>query len=45
MPVTAPLPSLEEIIDSIGVGGNRLAAIEATEGGAGNISVCLGWPV
>lgn len=45
MPLTDPLPSLEEIIDSIGVGGNRLAAIEATEGGAGNISVCIGWPV
>ena len=45
MPLTDPLPSLEEIIDSIGIGGRRLAAIDATEGGAGNISVCIGWPI
>ena len=45
MPVTDPLPSLEEILESIGVGGRRLAAIDATEGGAGNISVCIGWPI
>ena len=45
MPLTDPLPSLEEIIESIGVGGRRLAAIDATEGGAGNISVCIGWPI
>jgi rhamnulose-1-phosphate aldolase len=45
MTLTDPLPSLDEIIESIGVGGRRLAAIDATEGGAGNISVCLGWPI
>jgi rhamnulose-1-phosphate aldolase len=45
MPLTEPLPSLEEILDSIGVGGVRLAAIDATEGGAGNVSVCIGWPI
>ena len=45
MPLNDPLPSLEEIIDSIGIGGRRLAAIDATEGGAGNISVCIGWPM
>ncbi len=45
MPLTDPLPSLEEIIESIGIGGRRLAAIDATEGGAGNISVCIGWPM
>lgn len=45
MPLTDPLPSLDEIIDSIGIGGRRLAAIDATEGGAGNISVCIGWPL
>ena len=45
MPLTDPLPSLEEIIESIGIGGRRLAAIDATEGGAGNISVCIGWPI
>ncbi len=45
MALTEPLPSLDEILDSIGVGGRRLAAIDATEGGAGNISVCIGWPI
>ncbi len=45
MPLTDPLPSLDEILDSIGIGGRRLAAIDATEGGAGNISVCIGWPI
>ena len=45
MPLTDPLPSLEEIIQSIGIGGRRLAPIDATEGGAGNISVCIGWPI
>jgi rhamnulose-1-phosphate aldolase len=45
MTLTEPLPGLEEILESIGVGGRRLAAIDATEGGAGNISVCIGWPI
>lgn len=45
MPLTEPLPSLEEIFASIGAGGLRLAAIDATEGAAGNISVCIGWPI
>lgn len=45
MPLNEPLPSLEEILESIGRGGQRLAAIDASEGGAGNISVCLGWPI
>lgn len=45
MPLTDPLPSLEEIFASIGSGGDRLAAIDATEGAAGNVSVCLGWPI
>ena len=45
MPLTEPLPSLDEILDSIGAGGLRLAGIDATEGGAGNVSVCIGWPI
>jgi rhamnulose-1-phosphate aldolase len=45
MALTEPLPSLEEIFESIGAGGLRLAAIDATEGAAGNISVCIGWPI
>jgi rhamnulose-1-phosphate aldolase len=45
MPLIDPLPSLDEILDSIGAGGLRLAAIDATEGAAGNVSVCVGWPI
>src|SRR4051794_19859480 len=45
MPVKEPFPELDEVIVSIGVAGQRIAAIDASEGAAGNISVCLGWPV
>jgi len=40
-----PFPDLEEILASIGAGGSRLAAIDASEGAAGNISVYVGWPI
>jgi rhamnulose-1-phosphate aldolase len=40
-----PFPDLDEIISSIGAGGVHVAAIEASEGAAGNISVCIGWPI
>jgi rhamnulose-1-phosphate aldolase len=29
----------------MGEGGRRIAAIDAGEGAAGNISVCIGWPI
>jgi rhamnulose-1-phosphate aldolase len=45
MALTEPLPDLLEILESIGQGGQRLASIDATEGAAGNISVCVGWPI
>jgi rhamnulose-1-phosphate aldolase len=45
MPVKQPFPDLDEVIVSIGVAGQRIAGIDACEGAAGNISVCLGWPV
>ncbi len=45
MSIPEPYPSLDEIIDSIGKAGLRLDEIGASEGAAGNISVCLGWPV
>jgi rhamnulose-1-phosphate aldolase len=45
MPLTPPLPGLGEILDSIGEGGRRIAAMDAGEGAAGNISVCIGWPI
>jgi rhamnulose-1-phosphate aldolase len=45
MALSEPLPELAEILVSIGEGGRRVAAMDAGEGAAGNISVCLGWPV
>ena len=45
MPIEAPFPRLDEIIDAIGEAGQRLSQIDASEGAAGNISAYLGWPV
>ncbi len=45
MAIREPLPELSELLVSIGEGGRRVAAIDAGEGAAGNISICLGWPV
>jgi rhamnulose-1-phosphate aldolase len=43
MALDQPYPDLAELIASIGEAGVRLASINATEGGAGNISLYLGW--
>jgi rhamnulose-1-phosphate aldolase len=45
MALSEPYPSLEEILLSIGEGGRRVATMDAGEGAAGNISVCVGWPI
>ncbi len=45
MALQEPYPDLAEILASIGEGGRRVVAIDASEGAAGNISVYLGWPV
>jgi len=45
MALVEPFPDLEEILASIGAGGSHVAAIEASEGAAGNISVFVGWPI
>jgi len=45
VPVKEPFPDLGEILASIGEAGRRVALIDASEGGAGNISVCIGWPI
>jgi rhamnulose-1-phosphate aldolase len=45
MALTEPFSGLGEILESIGTGGARIAAIDAGEGAAGNISVCIGWPI
>jgi rhamnulose-1-phosphate aldolase len=45
MSVPEPYPELEELLASVGEAGQRLAAIDASEGAAGNISFFVGWPV
>lgn len=38
-----PRPELDELLTSMGVAGRRICEIDASEAGAGNISVYLGW--
>jgi rhamnulose-1-phosphate aldolase len=45
MSIEAPYPELNEYLVWIGEAGWRISEIEASEGSAGNISVCIGWPV
>jgi rhamnulose-1-phosphate aldolase len=45
MALVEPFPDLEEILASIGAGGSHVAAIDASEGAAGNVSVYVGWPI
>jgi rhamnulose-1-phosphate aldolase len=40
-----PHPTLDELLEMIGQTGHRMAEIEASEGAAGNLSVCMCWPV
>lgn len=44
MSLEAPYPELDEFLASIGDAGQRLSSINASEGSAGNISICIGWP-
>jgi rhamnulose-1-phosphate aldolase len=41
----APYPELDDLLEMMGEAGRHLAEIEASEGAAGNISVCLRWPL
>jgi len=43
--VQEPYPELDDLLEMIGEAGQHLAEIEASEGAAGNISVCLRWQV
>ncbi|MBX0329270.1 class II aldolase/adducin family protein [Oscillochloris sp. ZM17-4] len=45
MPLDQPYPDLDEFLSAIGEAGQRLAHINASEGGAGNISIFIGWPL
>jgi len=41
----APYPELDDLLEMMGEAGKHLAEIEASEGAAGNISVCLRWQI
>jgi rhamnulose-1-phosphate aldolase len=45
MSLDAPYPDLDELIVSVGDAGARLSEIGASEGAAGNISICIGWQI
>ncbi len=41
----APYPELDDLLKMMGDAGKRLSELEASEGAAGNISICLRWPL
>jgi rhamnulose-1-phosphate aldolase len=43
--LTPPYPELDDLLHLLGQAGQQMAAIGASEGAAGNISVCLRWPL
>jgi rhamnulose-1-phosphate aldolase len=43
--LNAPYPELDDLLEMMGEAGQHLAEIEASEGAAGNISICLRWPI
>jgi rhamnulose-1-phosphate aldolase len=43
--IDTPYPELHDLLHMMGEAGRHLAEIEASEGAAGNISVCLRWHV
>ncbi len=40
-----PYSQLDDLLELMGEAGRRLSEIDAAEGAAGNISVCIRWPV
>lgn len=45
MALEQPFPELDEFLAAIGAAGQRVTELAASEGAAGNISVCIGWPI
>lgn len=43
--ITEPYPELDDILMMMGEAGRHLADMEASEGAAGNVSVCLRWKI
>jgi rhamnulose-1-phosphate aldolase len=40
-----PYPELDDLLTMMGEAGRHIADIEASEGAAGNLSICLRWPL
>jgi rhamnulose-1-phosphate aldolase len=45
MAIDTLFPEFDELLTMVGEAGRQMAAIDAAEGAAGNISVYVGWPV
>jgi rhamnulose-1-phosphate aldolase len=43
--ISQPYPALDDILEMMGEAGRHLADMEASEGAAGNVSVCLRWDI
>lgn len=43
--IEPPFPELDELLTTMGKVGKRLSEIDASEGSAGNISICIRWPI
>ena len=43
--LTPPYPELDNLLVMMGEAGQYLADIKASEASAGNISICVGWPI
>jgi rhamnulose-1-phosphate aldolase len=43
--IQTPYPEIDDLLEVMGEAGKRLSDIDASEGAAGNISVCLRWPI
>ena len=43
--VEAPFPELDDLLTLMGEAGKRISDISASEGAAGNLSICVRWPV
>lgn len=43
--ISQPYPELDDILKMMGEAGRHLADMEASEGAAGNVSVCLRWEI
>lgn len=45
MAMTEPFPELDQLLANMGDAGRRISEIDASEAGAGNLSLFLGWDV